>query len=168
MDQIGHELVQNKLESFGVREFPSFMRWMRERWEENPRTLLSMNPPNHAHDVEDGSMDIALREECELKLKHQQSVAGTLFSFKVRKEGRFQKVIRSLSSLPMDEQLEAVMALFVEFRSGDFICNTAEFRYIEENLGASFEGLDNPFYRAVCEAILEGFVESGWMESPLE
>jgi hypothetical protein len=146
------------------------MKWMREQWIENPIAILSTNPPNHESDVEDESMDIALgKEAVSFKRKHHQALEGSLFSYTIRQEGRFQKVVRSFSKLSHKEQLESAMALFVEASDGYLVCNAPEFKDVEELVGRrSAEGLDNPFYRAVCEAILEGFVESGWMESPLE
>jgi hypothetical protein len=155
--------------TWAARELPGFMKWMCELVEVNPPALLANNPPNHVYDVEDGSLDLSVSEvDVERKLSHHEALSGTIFAYKIRKQGKFRKVLRGISGMKEEDRLEAAMAFYVEWNDGSYLSNSAEYRSIDQLLDSSLDGLDHPFYKAVCETILEGFREQGWIENPLD
>jgi hypothetical protein len=163
----GHD-VSALVDSFKAREFSRFESWMEARLEKNSPAVLAPNPPNHVYDVEDGTLDLVVgKREVARKASHQKRIAPAY----ALKEGPFREVLASIATLAREEQLEAAMAFLVEYRKA-FLDNAPEYKQFEKTLGRELrtatgrmvEGLDNPFYRGVCEAALRLFKENGWVQ----
>ncbi len=162
--------VRELVESFKAREFPAFEDWMKKRLQKNSPAVLAPNPANHKFDVEDGTIDLAVgKREAARKIEHQKKMTPAY----VLKQGSFRQVLESVSRLPREQQLEAAMAFVVEQRKGSLLDNAPEFKQFEKTLrqdhrtatGRMVEGLENPFYRGVCEEVLNLFKENGWVKN---
>lgn len=160
--------VRELVESFKAREFPSFEDWMEKRLQKNNPAVLAPNPSNHTYDVEETTIDLTVgKRDSARKIEHQRK---TMPAF-IIEEGTFRQVLGSVSKLPPEQRLEAAMAFLVEQRKGSLLDNAPEYKRFDKTLGREFrtgtgrmaEGLDNPFYRAVCEAVLNLFEEKGWV-----
>jgi hypothetical protein len=138
--------------------------WLKEQWEANPPALLADNPPNHVYDVEDGTKDLSIGQtSVEQKRAHHESLSKGIFAYEIVCDGDLRTVVRLVPKLKEDPQQEAAMAFLLEYRKGSYICNTAEWRDCAVIVG-KLEGLENPFYKGVCEAILEVFRKEGWID----
>jgi hypothetical protein len=158
-------LVQGKLRELRNQDFPTFMTWMKEKWEDNPPALLSLNPPDTCFGDPDGSMNITLgTQNVATKRRQYERYAGTPFAYKMKTEGEFRTVLGSLSILCPNERLEAAMAFYTAWSQDNFLGIACEAKEIKVYLGMSNERLHSPLYRAVCEAVIEMFRESGWIK----
>jgi hypothetical protein len=72
-----------------------------------------------------------------------------------------REVIEAIPKLSPKSQQESAMAFYVEYRH-NFVANSQEGQKLEESFRNLPDGLDNPFYAGVCEAILTRFKELGW------
>lgn len=150
------------VEDFCSRALPKFVEWARRIAAENPPAVLAEEPPNHVYDVADGSMDFTVgREAVERKLDHHRQLATTIFNFKILKIGNVQDVFEFLSTLEASAALEAAMAVYVEHASGSYVSNSPEYQRLEKAYGPFKDNLENPFYKGVCEAIIEKLQEGG-------
>jgi hypothetical protein len=161
--------VRELVESFKAREFPAFTDWMKERLQKNSDAVLAPNPSNHIYDVEDPTIDLTVgKRNAARKIEHQKKMTPAY----ILKQGSFREVLESVSRLPHEQQLEAAMAYLVEQRKGSLLDNAPEYKQFEKKLGQEYqtntgrmkEGLENPFYLGVCEAILDLFKENGWVK----
>jgi hypothetical protein len=164
----GHD-VSALVASFKAREFSRFESWMDAQIKKNSPAVLVPNPPNHIYDVEDGTLDLVVgKRDAARKASHQKRIEPAY----VLKQGPFREVLASVATLSRQEQLEAAMAFLVEHRKGSLLDNAPEYKQFERILGRELrtpagrmvEGLDNPFYRGVCEAALRLFKENGWVQ----
>lgn len=162
--------VRELVASFKAREFPAFVDWMEKRVQKNSPAVLAPNPSNHTYDAEDGTIDLAVgKRNAARKIEHQRKITPAY----IVKEGSFREVLESVSRMPREQQLEAGMAFLVEQRKGSLLDNAPEYRQFAKKLGREYqtstgrmkEGLENPFYRGVCEALLGLFKERGWVEN---
>lgn len=144
--------------------FNSFVSWMDEAVEQNRSAMLSENPANHVYDLPDGTMDLAVgARHVELKTQQHQAQAEGLFAFTVLKVGSFTEVLGFLGNMTGEAQLEAAMAFYVASQR-EFLSSSEQWHQLARTLGWNMpERLDNPFYRAVCRAILSVFQERGWI-----
>ena len=157
--------VQGEVEKFTSREIPGFVEWMRLQWELNAPALLCSNPPNHVYDVEDGTVDLSIGEvDVAGKREHYDYCKGGIYAFAIKAEGKLRKVVRAIPTFSSEQQLEAAMAFLLEHRKGSYVCNTVEWREVAAIVGHSTEGLDGPFYRGVCETVLEVFRKERWID----
>jgi hypothetical protein len=155
--------VQAIVRQYTSQEFPGFVAWLKEQWEANPPALLADNPPNHSYDVEDGTLDLSIgNKSVQQKRKHHEDLSGGIFAYRIRNDSDFRTVVRFLPTLSEDAQQEAAMAFLLEYRKGSYLCNTTEWRDAAVILGKA-DNLDNPFYQAVCQAILGVFREESWI-----
>jgi len=161
--------VSALVESFKAREFPAFVAWMETRLHTNSPAVLAPNPANHIYDTEDGTLDLAVgKHDVARKISHQKKMAPAY----ILKQGSFREVLESVSKLPREQQREAAMAFLFAHKKGDLLDNAPEYKQFEKTLtpglrtatGRMVEGLDNPFYRGVCEAVLDLFKENGWIQ----
>jgi hypothetical protein len=157
------------VESFKTREFPGFKAWMEKRLHKNSPAVLAPNPANHVFDSEESSLDLAVgTRDAARRIQHQKNIPPAY----ILKQGPFREVLESVSSLPHEQQLEAAMAFLVEHKKGDLLDNAPEYKQFEKTMGQELrtatgrtpEGLDNPLYRGVCEAVLDLFKENGWVK----
>jgi len=162
--------VRELVESFKAREFPSFADWMEKRLQKNNPAVLAPNPSNHTYDIEETSIDLAVgKRDVARRIEHQRKITPAF----IHKTGTFREVLQSVASSDFSkrERREAAMAFLVEHRKGCLIDNSPEYKKFEKTRGHEFrtptgrmaEGLENPFYRAVCEAVLNLFEEKGWV-----
>lgn len=160
--------VSALVESFKAREFPAFVAWMETRLHKNSPAALAPNPANHIYDTEDGTLDLAVgKHAAARKVSHQKKMAPAY----ILKQGSFREVLESVSKLPREQQLEAAMAFLVEHKKGDLLDNAPEYKQFQKargqglrtTAGRMVKGLDNPFYRGVCEAVLDLFKKNGWV-----
>lgn len=160
MQQPTEAALQVALESFANREISRFVTWAKESWQENAPAVLSVNPPNHVYDVEDGSIDLTLgSEQVQRKLDHHKEMVATIFSYKLLKVGSFREVTEYLlRSLTGDEQLEGAMAFYLDSNNGSYLCNCGEWRSLSQNFDMA-EGLENGFYKGVAEMLLKNLWE---------
>jgi hypothetical protein len=165
----GHD-VSALVESFKAREFPAFVAWMETRLHKNSPAVLAPNPANHIFDSEESSLDLAVGKRASARrIQHQKNIPPAY----VIKQGSFREVLESVSKLPREQQLEAAMAFLVEHKKGDLLDNAPEYKQFQKTLGQGLrtaagrmvEGLDNPFYRGVCESVLDLFKDNGWVQN---
>lgn len=161
--------VRELVASFKAREFPAFADWMEKRLQKNSDAVLAPNPSNHVYDVEDPTIDLTVgKRNAARKIEHQKKMTPA----HILKQGSFREVLESVSRLPHEQQLEAAMAYLVEQRKGSLLDNAPEYKQFAKKLGREYqtdtgrmkEGLENPFYRGVCEAVLDLFKENGWIK----
>lgn len=153
-------LFQRKVGEFASRELPNLIRWTKELKGENPPAILTEKGKNDPRDLPDGSWELSVGArqvtlELELHRKHLKSN----FSYPIRKRGSFIGVLSFIGRIPFNEQLQALMAFYVESR-GERLCNSPEWRDLSEHFRLS-ETLDCPFYKGACEAILDKFRDEG-------
>ena len=161
-----HELVAR----FTAQHFPGFIAWIEKRWKDNDKAVIAPNPQNHMHGVDESTIDVAIgRENAEARFKYQQQISpGFVFA-----RGSVQSVLRSLAELSPDQRLEAAMGFLIQYRNNNPIENAPEFRQFEKiqsrQLGTATgslpEGLENPLYRGVAEAVLQLFKERRWYKA---
>jgi hypothetical protein len=159
------ELKAKAQEFVKADKFSAFMKWMDEAVESDEPALLSSNPPNHVYDLEDGTMDLAVggrlvalkRQQCQ----HQEK---TIFSFKILKEGSFREVLASLRDMQnLEAKQEAAMAFYVR-ALGEYVSSSLQWQELSRRFGRNMpEKVDNPFYREICEIILNRFQGRGWI-----
>lgn len=155
--------VKTITQRFTDQELPGFVAWMKEQWEANPPAILATNPPNHSYDIEDGTHDVSIGEKAVAqKRKHHQDLSGGIFAYRIRCDDDLRTVLRSLEKLSSDDKQEAAMAFLIEYRNGSYVENEKEWREVGAIVGNK-DCLDNPFYKGVCEAILEVFRKEGWI-----
>jgi|688.fasta_scaffold898976_1 hypothetical protein len=155
--------VKAIVKQYTSREFPEFEVWLTEQWNTNPPAILADNPPNHISDVEDGTIDLSVgRPSVTQKREHHKHLKGGIFAYRIRCDDDFRAVVRFIPKMSEDAQQEAAMAFLLEFRKGSYLCNTQEWREVAAVVGNK-DNLDNPFYKAVCQAILEVFRKEGWI-----
>lgn len=162
--------VRELVQSFKEREFPNFADWMEKRIQRNEPAVLAPNPSNHTYDVEDTTLDLVVgKRDTARKIAHQKKMTPAY----ILKQGSFREVLESATRLPREQQLETAMAFLVEHRKGSLLDNAPEYKQCAKKLGREYqtstgrmvEGLENPFYRGVCEAVLELFTEKGWFKN---
>jgi hypothetical protein len=164
LNKAAAKVVKGIIEQYTTREFPGFVAWLKEQWEANAPALLADNPPNHSYDVADGTMDLSIGQtSVKQKRAHHKHLKRGIFAYQIRCDDDFRTVVRSVPELSEDAQQEAAMAFLLEYRKGSYLCNTQEWRDIEVIVGKS-EGLDNPFYKDVCQATLKVFQGQGWID----
>lgn len=157
--------VQAKVKKFTSREFPEFEKWLQAQWRANPSALLCSNPPNKVYDVEDGTLDLSIGGEAvRQKRSHLRYVKkeDSRFAYKIEAAGKLRRVVRAIPKLSADDQLEAAMAFLLKYRDGYFLCNDPLWRDVAKIVG-ELDNLENPFYKGICEAILEVFRKEGWI-----
>ena len=151
-------------EAFTQSECSAFMMWMQDQWEFNPPALLAVNPPNHKSEIEDGTHDVVIgKKQVIRKQKHHQHLKGSIFEYRIRFDGSLRDLLIALKGMSEEVQQEAAMAFFLEYRQGNYLCNTPEWREVASILKDKSDNLDNPFYKGVCVAILGMFRAEGWM-----
>lgn len=151
------------INQFTSQEFPGFVEWLKKLWEDNPPAILAVNPPNHSYDCEDGTHDLSVgSKSAERKRRHHQDLSGSIFAYRIRCDGDFRAVLRSLDTLAWDDKQEAAMAFLLEYRNGSYLCNTAEWKDVAAIVGNK-DNLENPFYAGICRAILKVFRKEGWI-----
>jgi hypothetical protein len=160
--------VRAIVKRFTSREIPGFVEWMRAQWRANPSALLAANPANHMHDFLDGSLDLSIGAKAvrQKRSHHHHCEKYPRFAYNIEAAGKLRKVVRAIPERSADDQLEAAMAFLLEYRDGSFLCNDPlwpDVARIVGNLG-NLDNLDNPFYKGVCEAILEVFRKEGWID----
>ena len=159
------EAVATITGQFTTREIPGLVNWLKKLWEENPPAVLAVNPPNHSYDVEDGTHDLSLGEKAvKQKRQHHQDLSGSIFEYRIVFDGSFRILLGALKGMSEEVQQEAAMAFFLEYRQGNYLCNTPEWREVARILENKSDNLDNPFYKGVCVAILEMFRAEGCMD----
>jgi hypothetical protein len=157
--------IERILQAFTESEFPGFVSWMKGQWRANRKALLAVNPPNHKSDIEDGTHDVVIGQKQVIrKRKHHQELKGSIFEYRIRFDGSLHDLLGTLKNMSEEVQQEAAMAFFLEYRQGDYLCNTAEWREVAKILGNKSNNLYNPFYKGVCVAILGMFRAEGWMD----
>jgi hypothetical protein len=157
--------IERITQAFTESEFPGFVKWMKDQWKANRPALLAVNPPNHKSDIEDGTHDVVIgRKQVILKRKHHQDLQGSIFEYRIRFDGSLRGLLGALTNMSEEVQQEAAMGFFLDYRKGNYLCNTAEWREVAKVLDNKSNNLYNPFYKGVCVAILEMFRAEGWMD----
>jgi len=158
--------IERILQAFTESEFPGFVNWMKGQWKANRKALLAVNPPNHKSEIEDGTHDVVIGQKQVIrKRKHHQDLKASIFEYRIRFDGRLRDLLGALKSMSEEVQQEAAMAFFLDYRQGNYICNTVEWREVAKVLDNNkSNNLYNPFYKGVCVAILEMFRAEGWMD----
>ncbi len=155
--------AKKAVETFMGREGPAFEGWLRNLWKKNQQTILVENPPNHIWDFADGTMAVTFgKRNVKRSLAHHQGCQGTVYQYPVVATGTFREVIKTIPRLLPREQQEAAMAYYVEF-CHLYVTNSPEYQKLAESFRSLPTGLDNPFYKGVCDAILMRFKEFGWL-----
>jgi hypothetical protein len=154
--------AEDFLSSNDFQQIISVVEGLRQK---NQQALLATNPPNHEHDLEDGTMNLQIGEDnVAVTKKRYESLAETPFPFTIVKEGSIQEVLAFVGALEGNKQLEAAMAFYVSATNGRFLSSTDQWRKLVQTHGGQFFAtIESPFYRRVCEGILDAFRERGWM-----
>jgi hypothetical protein len=156
--------VEAKVKEFTSREFPEFEKWLQAQWRANPSALLCSNPPNKVYDVEDGTLDLSIGEVAVARKRELfDHCTGGIYAFAIKAEGKLREVVRAIPELGADDQLEAAMAFLLEYRNGSYVCNDPLWLEVAK-IGVHSDNLENPFYKGICEAVLEVFRKEGWID----
>ena len=166
--------IQRAVADFSMRELPKLMHWLDGAVTENGRACLCDCPPDKDSTLFDiRPMELVLgARECANKLRLHRS--------SVRFRGTLRTVLSCCSSLNEDEKLEAAMAVFLRSEQGYPVPESIEWRSLlerfkpgpqstpeQKRLYSDFsldKNVENPFYRGVCEFILEKLKDAGLMK----
>ena len=163
--------VQRAVADFSMRELPPLMAWLQDAVADNGRACLcDCLPERDATLFDVPTMELVLgTRECAQRLKINPSL--------IRFRGTLRAVLSCCSSLEEDSKLEAAMAVFRRSERGYPVQESSEWRSLldrfkpgprptpeQERLYLDFS-LDrnvlNPFYRGICEFILEKLKDAG-------
>lgn len=163
--------MQRAVGEFLMRELPSLMNWLEGALATNDRACLcDCLPERDATLFDIPAMELVLgARDCALKLKFNHSL--------IRFRGNLRTVLSCCSNLSPDEKLEAAMAIFRRSERGYPIHESIEWRSLlerfkpgsrptaeQERLHSDFSldrNIQNPFYRGICEFILEKLKNEG-------
>jgi hypothetical protein len=166
--------IQRAVADFSMRELPKLMLWLDGAVTENGRACLcDCPPPKDASLFDVRAMELVLgARECAQKLQSCRS--------SVLLRGTLRTVLSCCSNLNEDEKLEAAMAIFRRSEQGYPVPESVEWRSLlerfkpgpqstpeQKRLYSDFsldQNAENPFYRGVCEFILEKLKDARLMK----
>ncbi len=152
--------------SYLEREFSALAKQLQQWVLDDPLVMLVEDGANSVGECVTGTCTFlvgeeAVRREGDYIDAMMKVPRAAVYAPKILLEGNMVGVLKHISRLPESGRLEAAMSILVRHKDGEMLCNSPEWLNVAKILARS-NGLDNQFYRGVCEDVLSLLNERPW------